>query len=89
MGKTASSEDTFLQPSVSGLVSNGALPAPGRRTLQGEQNALGWTSKQAKRTPEERAMGVWQTSSRLEKLNLRLLVQIPTELRTGRGEDVN
>lgn len=92
MGKTCrtvSLEDTFLQPLVSGLVSNGALPAPGQRTLLGEQNGLGWTSRQAKRTPEERVVGVWQTSSRMEKLTLRLLVQIPAELRTGRGEDVN
>lgn len=92
MGKacrTISLENTFLQPLVSDLVSNGGLPASGQKTLLGEQNGLGWTSRQAKRTPEERVMDVWQTSSRVEKLTFRLLVQIPAELRTGRGEDVN
>lgn len=82
----AALEGPFLQPSVSSSVWKDVLLGQGLSILLGEKNTLGGTWRQAKRTPEEKAMGAWQTCTRMEKLASRLLVQTPTELGSGRRE---
>ena len=72
------SKAALLQPAISGSMSKDALLAQGPSTLPGEQNVLGCTSRQTKRMPEERAMGTWQTRTRMEKLALQVTILNPT-----------